>query len=166
MDSHNTSSPDGNCQGSTLRAVSAALKKEAKRQATKALKRRATLVTKTNEIHHDCGYDAVLVLQKGSRAYIYTSVAPESLPSILEDLVSVFFRQKISQLIPPDAKISSAGRLYTSNTTGEEASKVAQETALRCWSSQVEALDIEQTVPLPVLAPLLCRLNLLPVHLW
>lgn len=60
-------------------------KRAAKRQATKAIKRRKTLLGKADDLHKDCGYDVLLALQKGHRSYIYTSV---DTPGAIEDLVS------------------------------------------------------------------------------
>ena len=88
MDNFNASGTNEAHQGPSLRAISAALKKEAKRQATKAVKRRTTLVANVDNFYHDCGYEAFLLLKKGYRSYVYTSVDTASLPSILTDLVS------------------------------------------------------------------------------
>lgn len=60
-------------------------KKEAKRQATKAIKRRNTLIGKADDLYKDCRYKVLLALQKGHRSYIYTSV---NTPDIIADLVS------------------------------------------------------------------------------
>ncbi len=45
-------------------------KREAKRQATKAIKRRRTLFGKADGLHKDCGYKVLLALQKGHRATV------------------------------------------------------------------------------------------------
>jgi hypothetical protein len=59
--------------------------REAKRQATKGLKRRNTLIGKADDLHNQCGYKVLLALQKGRRSYIYTSV---DTPDVIADLVS------------------------------------------------------------------------------
>ncbi len=67
--------------------------REAKRQATKAIKRRTTLIGKADELHNQCGYKVLLVLQKGHRSYIYTSV---DTPDVTADLVSLLPHQLIT----------------------------------------------------------------------
>ena len=59
--------------------------REAKRQATKAIKRRNTLIGKADDLHSQCGYKVLLALQKGHRTYIYTSV---DTPDVMADIVS------------------------------------------------------------------------------
>ena len=70
--------------------ATAAAKREAKRQSTKAIKRRKTLIKKAHEFYKDCGFEVLLLLQKGSgRSYIYTSSGMPSWHPIVEDLVSL-----------------------------------------------------------------------------
>ncbi|KAI3333825.1 hypothetical protein F4824DRAFT_512995 [Ustulina deusta] len=60
-------------------------KREAKRQATKAIKRRNTLIGKADDLHNDCGYEVLLALRKGHRSYIYTSVdSPDVIADIMQ----------------------------------------------------------------------------------
>ncbi|KAH8744264.1 hypothetical protein F5883DRAFT_655272 [Diaporthe sp. PMI_573] len=87
MDDPNTSGPDGVCQGPPLRPALAASKKEAKRRATKAIKRRGTLISKADDLHHDCGYEVLLLLRKGYRSYVYTSVDKASLAAFFVDVM-------------------------------------------------------------------------------
>jgi hypothetical protein len=86
MESFNSSSSDE----SPLQERLAAGKLEAQRQAHKAAKRRATLIKKTNDFHRDCKYQVILVLQKGHRSWIHTSLDSTSLLSTLPDIVSNF----------------------------------------------------------------------------
>ncbi|KAI3331121.1 hypothetical protein F4824DRAFT_508971 [Ustulina deusta] len=62
-------------------------KREAKRQATKAIKRRNTLIGKADDLHNDCGYEVLLTLRKGHRSYIYTSV---DAPDVIADLMQKY----------------------------------------------------------------------------
>jgi len=76
--------------------VTAAVKREAKRQSTKAIKRRKTLMKKAYEFYKDCGFEVLLLLQKGSgRSYIYTSSGMPSWHPIIEDLVSLLRRRPV-----------------------------------------------------------------------
>ncbi|KAK0627196.1 hypothetical protein B0T14DRAFT_512041 [Immersiella caudata] len=72
--------------------ATAAAKSEAKRQSTKAFKRRKTLTKKAHEFYMDCGFEILLLLQKGSgRSYIYTSSGiPSSWHPIVEGLKQTY----------------------------------------------------------------------------
>ncbi|KAI8626621.1 hypothetical protein F5Y19DRAFT_478488 [Xylariaceae sp. FL1651] len=61
--------------------------REAKRQATKAIKRRNTLIKKADDLYNDCGYEVLLTLRKGSRSYVYTSV---DTPDVIADLMQKY----------------------------------------------------------------------------
>jgi hypothetical protein len=60
------------------------IRREARRQTTKAIKRRKTMVRKAHDLHKECGYEVLLALKKGHRSYIYTSV---DTPAAIADLV-------------------------------------------------------------------------------
>ncbi|KAI0113278.1 hypothetical protein F4814DRAFT_421340 [Daldinia grandis] len=64
-----------------------AAKREAKRQATKVIKRRKTLIGKSHNFHKDCGFEVLLLLQKGRRSYAYTSPGMPFWPPIAEYLM-------------------------------------------------------------------------------
>ncbi|KAI0428350.1 hypothetical protein F5Y09DRAFT_343797 [Xylaria sp. FL1042] len=64
--------------------ATAAAKREAKRQATKVIKRRKTLIGKSHGFHKDCGFEVLLLLQKGRRSYAYTSPGMPFWPPIAE----------------------------------------------------------------------------------
>ena len=98
--------------------ATAAVKREAKRQSTKAIKRRKTLMKKAHEFYKDCGFEVLLLLQKGSgRSYIYTSSGIRSWHPIVEDLVSLPRMRPGKKLIQEsEADIPTPHSLHSGNS--------------------------------------------------
>ncbi|KAH8692513.1 hypothetical protein GQ44DRAFT_780105 [Phaeosphaeriaceae sp. PMI808] len=101
--------------------VNATAKREAERKATRTIKRRKTLIGEAHDFHKDCGFEVLLLLQKGpSRPYVYASPSMPSWHPFIEDLMRLLPSRQVNKLIQAlDAKLSPPHGLHPNHPCNE-----------------------------------------------